>query len=115
MIGRKEVPIDTPATDGPTAILLIVRYFLEKWPKCLIQSPPGIMPELYVFRDSKAVNMWEQNGLDTRLNTIIHVTTAEGKVIVAVDDPYEYSMKGILADVKALLDRRELWFKRSKA
>jgi hypothetical protein len=114
MIGGIDIRIPTRA--GPLSAEVAVRAIRQKWPAARFedgltgdrydefwQVPFCEIEELFVYRDSRAADLWDAEGaVPEAYNSMIHVIAGEGLLTLVIDEE-DGEMNSILAAVRSAL------------
>ena len=97
MIGGTDIPISSRA--GDESMEVAIRAMRQHWPRAVFEDavtgdrynhfweiPFGDVEELFVYRDEKAADDWDELGAVPELeNSMVHLLTDDGLVTAVID------------------------------
>lgn len=118
MIGGADVVLEYPGVMRASGGLdIAVRCIAARWPDFVIQDAAGggrfdsyreipfaSLAEVFVYRDSNALESWRVLGADaSNANSMVHLIADDRGLTIVVDDRSDPTMASIVREIRDLL------------
>jgi hypothetical protein len=124
MIGGADIVIEYPGVMRASGGLdIAVRRIAARWPDFVIQDatagnrfdsysqiPFASLSEVFVYRDSLALESWKELGADpSNANSMVHLIADDCGLTIVVDDRTNPTMLSIIREIRDLLTGSQSW------